>query len=493
MTTHHRTYAKLTASLIAVTFALSGCASNAQLPSSEIPFAPHGPFSIPTAVNGIGKIKHVVIIIQENRTLDNMFYGYPGADTVKSGKTSTGATIMLRPASLSIPIEYVMDHSASSMYLACDGKGPLPGMNCRNDGFDRDLELYCSSNQCPKPPINYVYVPHSDSKPYFDMAHEWVLADHNFQSHLDESFVGHQYLIAAQADSSVNLPTYGEGWGCGTGSESAGKPATTVVPDFVPTPKPIPPSKGGLDLVERLNTNRTFGPWQSPCFDYKTLADELDKAGDTWRFYAGSYQSASGSAGEWSAFQAIRHIYYSKEWKTNVISPQTKFFTDIADGKLANVTWITPICVNSDHANCGGGYGPSWVSALVNAVGKSKFWDSTVVFVVWDDWGGLYDHVPPPYKDFDGLGFRVPLLMISPYAKKDFVSHTQYESAGILTFTEDVFGLGRLAAADARATSPAPYCFDFTQKPRRFIAIKAPKDTGFFMQQRNNMQIPDYE
>jgi phospholipase C len=337
-----------------------------------------------------------------------------------------------------------------------------------------------------------VYVPHSESKPYFDMAHEWVLADHNFQSHLDESFVGHQYLIAAQADSSVNLPTDGFAWGCGANSSAslARKQPAPLAVNVVPTPRPV---SGEGNLVERLNKNRTFGPWQSPCFDYTTLADELDQAKDTWRFYAGSYESASGSAGEWSAFQAIRHIYFSKEWKTNVITPQTKFFTDIAAGKLANVTWITPICVNSDHANCGGGYGPAWVSALVNAVGKSAFWKSTVVFVVWDDWGGLYDHVRPPYMDYDGLGFRVPLLIISPYAKKDYVSHVQYESAGILTFTEDVFGLGRLSAADRRATSPAAYCFDFTQTPRPFVAIKAPEDTGFFMHQRNNLQIPDYE
>ena len=101
--------------------------------------------------------------------------------------------------------------------------------------------------------------------------------------------------------------------------------------------------------------------------------------------------------------------------------------------------------------NCGGGYGPSWVAALVNTVGKSRYWNSTAIFVQWDDWGGLYDHVPPPFEDYDGLGFRVPLLVISPYAKPNYVSHVQYETASVLHFAEDLFGLGRLAAADRRA------------------------------------------
>jgi phospholipase C len=94
---------------------------------------------------------------------------------------------------------------------------------------------------------------------------------------------------------------------------------------------------------------------------------------------------------------------------------------------------------------------------------------------------------------YDGLGFRVPLLVISPYAKKDHVSHVQYETASVLRFAEDLWGLDQLAAADKRATSPAGDCFDFTQKPRAFIAIKAPKYESFFLHQKNDYRAPDYE
>ncbi|MFY9718183.1 MAG: alkaline phosphatase family protein, partial [Candidatus Cybelea sp.] len=126
--------------------------------------------------------------------------------------------------------------------------------------------------------------------------------------------------------------------------------------------------------------------------------------------------------------------------------------------------------------------GPSWVSALVNTVGESKFWDSTVFFIQWDDWGGLYDHVPPPYLGRDSLGFRVPLLMLSPYVRHDHVSHVQYETASVLRFAEDLFGLPQMAAADKRATSPAGD-FYFSQKPRPFVPVHAPKPPSFFMHQ----------
>ena len=145
------------------------------------------------------------------------------------------------------------------------------------------------------------------------------------------------------------------------------------------------------------------------------------KAKLSWRFYASTYGSASsGQGAAWSGYEAVRHIRYGPDWKKNVISPNWTFITDVRAGKLANVTWITPVCTDSDHVAClNGGYGPSWVAALVNTVGKSKFWNSTAIFVQWDDWGGLYDHVPPPYLSRDGLGFRVPLIIISPYAKQE--------------------------------------------------------------------------
>jgi phospholipase C len=411
---------------------------------------------------GAGRIEHVVYIVQENRSFDNLFQGYPNADTVSSGQDSSGRTVALQPVSLAA--SYDVDHSLQAMILDCNGRGALPGTHCRMNGFDREIHERVPHGVKLS---MYVYVPHRESKPYFDMAHEWVLADKMFQSQVDESFVAHQYVIAAQAGSSVNVPL-GQ-WGCATRQNPG-------------------------DFVYIINENRTITRSESPCFDYQTLGDELDRAHLSWRFYASRYGSVKDHTGAvWSSYQAVKHIRFGPDWKKNVITPNWTFITDVRAGRLANFTWITPICYDSDHVNCGGGYGPSWVSALVNAVGKSKFWNSTVIFVQWDDWGGLYDHVAPPYKDYDGLGFRVPLLVISPYAKANYVSHVQYETASVLRFAEDLWGLDRLAAADRRATSPAADCFDFLQTPRPFVKIDAPRSARFFLQQREDYEAPDYE
>jgi len=438
----------------AFVLSLAGCAVQQPVQHSIPVESAHVPFVLPASFDhhaATGKIQHVVIIVQENRSFDNLFHGYPGADTVSSGLDSNNQVIRLQPVGLED--RYVLDHSAAAMFSACNGTPP--GQNCTMNGFNNDI-----SNGGPANP-QYVYVPHAESKPYFALANEFVLADRMFQSHLDESFVSHQYLIAAQADSAVDLPK--ALWGCDGGSD---------------------------DTVETITQNRTYGPQLQACFDYMTLGDELDHARLTWRFYTSTINS---NGGEWSGYQAVRHIRYGPDWGTDVITPQTQFFTDLAGGNLANVTWITPTCETSDHVNCGGKLGPQWVSTLVNAIGESQFWNTTAIFVMWDDWGGLYDHVPPPYEDYDGLGFRVPLLMISPYARQGSVTHVQYETGSILRFIEDRYGLSQLSASDARANDPAndPAAFDFAQSPRAYHRVHTLYAPQFFESRPYDGRPPD--
>ncbi|MGC1381906.1 MAG: alkaline phosphatase family protein [Candidatus Baltobacteraceae bacterium] len=439
------------AASLAFALPTSGCAV---APTPPVPFVRSDAALRSLSATGAGKIRHVVYVIQENRSFNDLFKGYPGAYTVSSGKDSLGNRIRLSPVSLTTI--YVINHGAGAMFAACDGTGSLPGMDCRMDGFDKEG----AGGNLPHP--EFVYVPRSETKPYWDMAHEWVVADKMFTSQLDDSFVAHQYAVAAQAQSSVDVPD-GE-WGC---------------------------EGGKSDQETTISLQRVIGNPQRPCFDYKTLGDEFDKAGLEWRFYTSKFNVPY--SGLWSGYQAVHHIYKGPDWKKDVITPQKRFLTDVAAGKLASFTWVTPLCPDSDHLDCGGGYGPSWVASIVNAVGKSKFWDSTAIFVQWDDWGGVYDPVPPPFKDYDGLGFRVPLIVISPYAKQNYVSHVQYESASVLRFAEDLFGLNQLSAADARAKSPAADCFDFSKKPREFVPIQAPQDEQFFLNQPNDGRIPDEE
>jgi len=134
------------------------------------------------------------------------------------------------------------------------------------------------------------------------------------------------------------------------------------------------------------------------------------------------------------------------------------------------VSWVIPTGANSDHANTLSNSGPSWVASVVNAIGTSRYWNSTAVFVTWDDWGGWYDHVPPQIFNSYELGFRVPLIVISPYAKPGYVSHVPHEFGSLLRFTEEQFGLGSLGYTDARADDLAD-CFNFAQAPLPYKTV----------------------
>jgi phospholipase C len=432
---------------------LAGCGASAGAPSS-LPHAQSAP-------QGIDKIAHIVIVVQENRSFDDLFYGFPGAHTVKYGFDSFGHKIKLRPIDLQADIDIV--HNADAFFSACNGAGSYPGTDCRMNGFNTET-ADCGGNgqpQCPFKYPPYAYVPHDETKPYFDMAKEYVLADRMFTSNFDSSsFVSHQYIIAAQAASTVNYPD--TWWGC---------------------------EGGRTDEIGTVNQQRKPSGNVPVCFNYTTLGDELDDARVPWAFYTGAIDTAGGI---WSAYQAVEHIFHKADWHDDIITPQTKFFDDVRNARLRPVSWVVPTWVNSDHAGSRSATGPSWVASLVNAIGQSRYWSSTAIFIFWDDYGGWYDDVPPPFADYDGLGIRVPLLVISPYAKRGYVSHTQYEHGSILKFVEDRFGLPRMAASDTRANS-LDDCFDFDRAPRAFVPIKAPYGEKFFARQPPDRHIPDNE
>ncbi|HEU5479852.1 MAG TPA: alkaline phosphatase family protein, partial [Candidatus Tumulicola sp.] len=160
---------------------------------------------------------------------------------------------------------------------------------------------------------------------------------------------------------------------------------------------------------------------------------------------------------------------------------------------LPAVSWVIPDGVDSDHSNGGQDNGPDWVASVVNAIGESSYWNSTAIIVVWDDWGGFYDHVPPPQLDSVGLGFRVPLIVLSPYAKTGYVSHTQYEFGSILKFVESTFGLPSLGTTDVRANNLTD-AFDFNQQPRKFVPIKtlnARHDRRYFLMRPPSLEPVD--
>jgi len=383
-------------------------------------------------------IKHVVIIVQENRSVDNFFQGFPGADTVGFGSTHDGA-VALHAVSLSYPTD--VDHQHRAWLTEYD--------NGRMDGWDR----VATQPAQPYADFPYAFVPRAQIEPYWQMALHYTFADRTFQSNTGPSFPAHLYLIAGESGFAANNPNHIEtsrfAWGCDS-------PPTATVSVIAASGEEEP------------------GPF--PCYNFPTLADLLDHAGVAWRYYAPAINHR-GSI--WSAYDAIRHIRYGPGWN-NVISPETRVLADANAGDLPPVTWVVPNASNSDHPfplrksnydlAIAGQHGPQWVASVVNAIGGGPDWKDTAIVVVWDDWGGWYDHVAPPQLDRMGLGFRVPMIVISPYARRHYVSHVRHEFGSIIKFVENVNDLPSLDTTDDRSDALFD-CFDFDDPPAAFTPI----------------------
>ncbi len=395
-------------------YALSSCAA-AMLAGCGAPQPPiGGPGAMPQTAGGgplrpltgtgSGKIAHIVFIVQEQRSFDNLFCGYPGADAAQCSARSKG-----------IPLE--ANCTLSNTF----------------QDFERDRKTGSFSHEkadCPgytRP--EYRTVPPGETKPYRAIAASYVLGDRMFSSTGNPTFESHQFAIAAQADNAMDQP-FGR----------------------------TPPD----GCVYRAKVRQFRHPPRPACETYKTLAYELTAAGLTWAYYA-----SGRSEPTWDAFGWVKGYSAGTH-------PPSQFLTDVANGHLSAMTWVTPELSDSDLSGSLSATGPAWVASLVNAIGESQYWNSTAIFIMWSGFGGWADHVPPPFLDYDGLGFRVPLLVISPYAKQNYVSHVHYETASVLRFAEDVYGLEPLAVADKRANSPARDCFNFYQVPRPFVPINAP-------------------
>jgi phospholipase C len=389
----------------------------------------------PTPPPQFGKIQHVIIIFQEHRTPDNLFQGLPGADIATSGLNSHGQRVPLVPISLTAP--YDINHSHPTFLLAYRG-GNMNGW---------DLEpTTCPSHNCSTI-TPFGYVPPSEEKPYFALAKQYTFGDRTFQTNQGPSFPAHQYIIAGTSTDAVGSALLA--------AENPHYASNLLNCDGSPL--------SFVRMIDPLGREQTQ---LRPCFDHPTLFDLLDARGVSWRYY-----DAMTYGGLWSGPDAIQHIRFGPDW-SNVTSPGAKILTDISSGQLSGVSWVIPTARSSDHALVTDGSGPDFVAAVVNAVGQSPYWRDTAIFIMWDDWGGWYDHVPPPIYGSYEMGFRVPLIVVSPYAKRGYVSHVQHEFGSIIHFIESTYGLGTLGYTDARADDLAD-CFDFTQTPSAFAPIAA--------------------
>ena len=372
---------------------------------------------------GTNKIKHVVFIIKENRSFDHYFGQFPGADGTTTGRISNGQEIPLWHAPDIAPHD--LDHSRHGFLNWVDG-----------DKMDR-LDVIHSTNVNGEF-LGFTQMGPDDIPNYWAYAQQFVLLDHMFSSMAGASFPNHLYTIAAQNIGTLAIPKVlydgdSRSWGC------------DAAPDEI---VPVMSSRGVISDV-------------FPCFNVQTLADTLDDAGLSWKYYAPS----KGEHGyNLSTYDAIDHIRNSNEWNTNVV-PITQFVTDALNGQLPSVSWVVA-GIYSEHPPIGVCAGESWTVDQVNAImqGPIDQWNSTAIFVVWDDWGGFYDHVAPPRTDKFGLGPRVPAFIVSPYPIASHISSSTYEFSSVLRFIEKTFGLPALTKRDANANDMTD-AFDFTQPP----------------------------
>ncbi len=364
-------------------------------------------------------IKHVVFLIKENRTFDNLFGTFPGANGASFGFDHGVRRPLTRGTDGRLPGD--IPHCYPCALAAYD--------NGKLDGFDQGgISTKWAYTQL-----------HAGQLPnYWHWAKQNVLADNFFASATGPSFPNHLYTIAAQSGGSHDNPRrtgfFSNSFGCDAPSQEK-----VLVYDSEGHPRAVP-----------------------PCFDFKTEGDLLNKAGVPWSYYAATEKQRGYI---WSAYSAIRRYREHPQHWTKHIFPVDNVIRDIRQNRLPPVTWITPRFELSEHPEWNFCYGENWSTKVIDAIMQSAMWKDTAIFLTWDDYGGFYDHVPPPQVDRFGFGFRVPLLVISPYAKQGVVDHHLGEFSSVLRFIEDNWGLAKLTHRDRSATDLS-YDFDFSKPPR---------------------------
>lgn len=367
---------------------------------------------------GMHKIKHVVFIVKENHTFDSYFGTFPGANGATHGTISTGQVIPLQHAPDMPPHD--IGHSYQAAITAIDG-GAMDRFDLIKGGnVNGDFLAYSQYYE-------------SDIPNYFAYARNFVLADAFFSSLKGPSFPNHLYTVGAQSNHVIGNPKNSNGrWGCDA------------------------PANSRVKILEEPDE---FGE-AYPCFDFETLADRLEQKGLSWKYYA----PGEGQSGYiWSALDAIAHIRLTSLWSQHVAATD-QFVQDAQSGQLPAVSWLVTDAGLSEHPPASVCLGENWTVAQINAVMSGPDWDSTVVFLAWDDFGGFYDHVAPPVVDDFGFGPRVPFLIISPRARHGHISHTTLEFSSVLKFIEERFDLAPLTRRDQEANDLGD-SFDFDRRP----------------------------
>jgi phospholipase C len=366
-------------------------------------------------------VKHVVVVMKENRSFDHLFGAFPGVESVPSAVVD-GQEVPLLPGTDTIPDD--LPHHYADAVKDVNG-GDMEGF-----GRSEFTRAHALTRQ-----------PKENVPNYWHWAERFVLGDAFFASALGPSFPNHMFMVAGTSGGAHDDPIHDDPppglartWGCDA------------------------PDAEKIVVVNEDGTKSEV----DPCFDIDTAGHLLAEKNIDWRYYAAD-PTQRGYI--WSAYSAIPTIRMTDLWDRHV-HPVDRLLQDIETVGLPAVTWVTPTFYEADHPKFEASLrdGENWTTRLVNTIMQSPMWNETAIFLTWDEWGGFYDHVTPPTVDDFGLGIRVPLLVISPYAQQG-VDHTQGEFCSTLRFIEDNWGLRQLTERDRQASNLIQ-TFDFDQSPR---------------------------
>jgi phospholipase C len=426
LTTHLPRHAIALLVALALAIGGSGCfgaSSGAGPPQTTTPPAPPGSGGL-----GIHKIRHVIMIVQENRSFDSYFGTFPGADGLPGAGLLYTACVpdpehhtCQHPYHDPSPVNWGGPHGAASTLDEIDG-GAMDGFirqaEHKTSGcFETGSAFSAGCNSEFLHPDVMGYHTAAEIPNYWAYAHRFVLQDHMFPPTIGWSLAEHLYGVSAWSAR------------CTTSSPMSCHTALGSKPD----------------------TNRLDG-LATPPFEWTDITYLLHRQHVTWRYFVSSGLQPDCATG--AMFCAPTHLSAKTRsiWNplpgfTTVqadhqlgdIQPVRRYFVDAKSGTLPAVTWVVPDDRDSEHPPAPIVYGQAWVTRLVNAAMRSPDWSSTAIFLTWDDSGGFYDHVVPPVVDDNGYGFRVPAMVISPYARRGMIDHQVLSFDAYLKFIEDDF------------------------------------------------------
>ena len=456
----------------------------------------------------IARFKHVVIIFQENRTPDNLFQGlcvtasscsiHPTGNqyniSTRNWLDSRSSGGVIQPQPVPLASAYDLRHSRAVWDRQCDTDS---NGACKMDGSS---EVPCDPisvcNKFPHPQFRFVDNSKGILNSYLALAKQYGWANYMFQTNQGPSFPAHQFIFGGTSAPLVNKSVNDDALGIFASENPAGTsgPAGCI-------------ALAGTTVLVNANTAQVAKAI-FPCFEHQTMADLLEKATPaiSWKYYA------PGAGSIWTAPNAIQHICKPDQptggkctgpsWTNNVDLNPVHVLTDIGNCSLPEVSWVIPSGNNSDHAGISTGGGPSWVSSIVNSIGQNTacdgngYWKDTAILISWDDWGGWYDHEPPPVAVPAGdyqLGFRVPLIVVSAYTPAGYINNSRLDFGSMLRFVEHNFNLGEgaLGFADARATTDLAPFFNLNQVPRKFQTVPSLRGAEYFLNDRTPPTDPD--